>query len=270
MNHFPLVREPTRVLRYPEFAQWCGTTRTADWHMRFNAAAVVYGHLHIPRTTWHDGVRFEEVSLGYPREWRRRGGPVAGRAAADPAGPGERVAVIGEILPPEVAVRRGVRRTCRDVVLFPGEEAVIAKAVDKRRREFTTARACARAALAQAGRAARADPARCAGRAAVAAGRGRAASRTAPGTGRPPWPVTGRAHDRPGRRAATTSCPMGCSDAVALPGERAGLAALAAAGPGAVLGPAAVQRQGVGVQGVVPADPALAGLRGRGHHDRSG
>jgi 3',5'-cyclic AMP phosphodiesterase CpdA len=72
VTHYPLVREPTRVLRYPLFAQWCGTTRTADWHLRFNAAAVVYGHLHIPRTTWYDGVRFEEVSLGYPREWRRR------------------------------------------------------------------------------------------------------------------------------------------------------------------------------------------------------
>lgn len=72
VTHFPLVREPTRVLRYPEFAQWCGTEHTADWHVRFNAAAVVYGHLHIPRTTWHDGVRFEEVSLGYPREWRER------------------------------------------------------------------------------------------------------------------------------------------------------------------------------------------------------
>jgi 3',5'-cyclic AMP phosphodiesterase CpdA len=70
VNHFPLVREPTRSLRYPEFAQWCGTERTSDWHLRFDAAAVVYGHLHIPRTTWHDGVRFEEVSLGYPREWR--------------------------------------------------------------------------------------------------------------------------------------------------------------------------------------------------------
>lgn len=23
-------------------------------------------------TTWYDGVRFEEVSVGYPREWRRR------------------------------------------------------------------------------------------------------------------------------------------------------------------------------------------------------
>jgi 3',5'-cyclic AMP phosphodiesterase CpdA len=70
VNHFPLVREPTRILRHPEFAQWCGTERTADWHVRFDAAAAVYGHLHIPRTTWHDGVRFEEVSLGYPREWK--------------------------------------------------------------------------------------------------------------------------------------------------------------------------------------------------------
>jgi 3',5'-cyclic AMP phosphodiesterase CpdA len=76
VNHFPLVREPTRVLRYPVFAQWCGTTGTADWHLRFGAEVVVYGHLHIPRTTWYDGVRFEEVSLGYPREWQPRGGPV--------------------------------------------------------------------------------------------------------------------------------------------------------------------------------------------------
>lgn len=68
VNHFPLLEAPTRVLRHPEFAQWCGTRRTADWHVRFRAKAVVYGHLHIPRTTWHDGVRFEEVSFGYPRE----------------------------------------------------------------------------------------------------------------------------------------------------------------------------------------------------------
>ncbi|MBF9133888.1 metallophosphoesterase, partial [Plantactinospora sp. S1510] len=71
VNHFPLVREPTRVLRHPEFAQWCGTEATADWHVRFRAHTVVYGHLHIPRTTWHDGVPFVEVSVGYPREWRQ-------------------------------------------------------------------------------------------------------------------------------------------------------------------------------------------------------
>ncbi|NUU22239.1 MAG: metallophosphoesterase [Streptomycetaceae bacterium] len=72
VNHFPTVRTPTDVLWHPEFAQWCGTVRTADWHLRFPTRAVVYGHLHIPRTTWYDGVRFEEVSLGYPRE-RRNG-----------------------------------------------------------------------------------------------------------------------------------------------------------------------------------------------------
>jgi 3',5'-cyclic AMP phosphodiesterase CpdA len=72
VNHFPLIDAPTKVLWHPEFAQWCGTTLTADWHCRFRTAVVVYGHLHIPRTTWHDGVRFEEVSLGYPREWHRR------------------------------------------------------------------------------------------------------------------------------------------------------------------------------------------------------
>lgn len=72
VSHFPLVQEVTQVLRYPEFAQWCGTVHTADWHRRFRAGVVVYGHLHIPRTTWHDGVRFEEVSLGYPREWSAR------------------------------------------------------------------------------------------------------------------------------------------------------------------------------------------------------
>ncbi len=80
VNHFPLLVEPTRVLRHPEFAQWCGTVQTADWHRRFRATAVVYGHLHIPRTTWYDGVRFEEVSLGYPRERRPGfGRPVAPR-----------------------------------------------------------------------------------------------------------------------------------------------------------------------------------------------
>jgi 3',5'-cyclic AMP phosphodiesterase CpdA len=74
LNHFPLRIEPTEALIRPEFAQWCGTVQTRDWHRRFRAAAVVYGHLHIPRTIWQDGVPFEEVSLGYPKEWRRRGG----------------------------------------------------------------------------------------------------------------------------------------------------------------------------------------------------
>ncbi|WP_411143949.1 metallophosphoesterase family protein [Streptomyces sp. x-80] len=74
VNHFPLVREPTRPLWHPEFALWCGTTATADWPRRFRAATVVYGHLHIPRLLMCDGVPHQEVSLGYPREWRRRSG----------------------------------------------------------------------------------------------------------------------------------------------------------------------------------------------------
>jgi 3',5'-cyclic AMP phosphodiesterase CpdA len=74
VSHWPLVRQPTEILYFPEFAQWCGTERTADWHVRYRAVAAVYGHLHIPRSTVYDGVPFEEVSLGYPREWRRRAG----------------------------------------------------------------------------------------------------------------------------------------------------------------------------------------------------
>jgi 3',5'-cyclic AMP phosphodiesterase CpdA len=78
ISHWPLVRDPTRVMYHPEFAQWCGTELTADWHRRFRAVAAVYGHLHIPRTTWHDGVPFIEVSVGYPREWRTRPKPLPG------------------------------------------------------------------------------------------------------------------------------------------------------------------------------------------------
>jgi len=72
-SHWPLLREPTTALRYQAFAPWCGTVLTADWHTRFPVRAAVYGHLHIPRTNDYDGVRFEEVSVGYPREWQRRG-----------------------------------------------------------------------------------------------------------------------------------------------------------------------------------------------------
>ena len=72
-SHWPLIAAPLGKLRHPAYAPWCGTTLTADWHTRYPVLAAVYGHLHIPRTTEHDGVRFEEVSVGNPREWRRRG-----------------------------------------------------------------------------------------------------------------------------------------------------------------------------------------------------
>ncbi|MFF7333078.1 metallophosphoesterase [Streptomyces sp. NPDC008150] len=96
-NHYPLHRHPTDVLWYPEFAMWCGTTLTDDWHRRFPVAAVVYGHLHIPRTTHHEGVRFEEVSVGYPREWRKRSEPPGRPRRILPmeVGPGDRGAAPG-------------------------------------------------------------------------------------------------------------------------------------------------------------------------------
>jgi 3',5'-cyclic AMP phosphodiesterase CpdA len=72
VSHWPLHRAPTKILHWQHFAMWCGMERTQDWHRRFRAAAAVYGHLHIPMTTSIDGVRFDEVSLGYPREWRQR------------------------------------------------------------------------------------------------------------------------------------------------------------------------------------------------------
>ena len=72
-SHWPLLPGPVGALRQQSFAPWCGTTLTAGWHTRHQVVACVYGHLHIPRGTRHDGVRFEEVSVGYPREWQRRG-----------------------------------------------------------------------------------------------------------------------------------------------------------------------------------------------------
>jgi 3',5'-cyclic AMP phosphodiesterase CpdA len=69
VNHFPLREDLVRLWRIPRFSIWCGTRRTEDWHERFRARVVVSGHLHVRSTDWVDGVRFEEVSLGYPRHW---------------------------------------------------------------------------------------------------------------------------------------------------------------------------------------------------------
>lgn len=68
-NHFPLRRELAVLPRIPRFSIWCGTTLTEEWHRRFNIETVVYGHLHMRSTKAIDGVRFEEVSLGYPKQW---------------------------------------------------------------------------------------------------------------------------------------------------------------------------------------------------------
>ena len=68
-NHFPLRRDHAVLPRIPRFSIWCGTTKTEDWHRRFNVEAVVYGHLHLRASRELDGVRFDEVSLGYPKQW---------------------------------------------------------------------------------------------------------------------------------------------------------------------------------------------------------
>jgi 4'-phosphopantetheinyl transferase EntD len=58
--------------------------------------------------------------------------------------------MIEELLPQAVSAVE-MRQDALDVVLFAAEQASVARAVEKRRREFTTARACAREALAQLG-----------------------------------------------------------------------------------------------------------------------
>jgi 4'-phosphopantetheinyl transferase EntD len=55
--------------------------------------------------------------------------------------------VIADLLPPGVASVEAVRDDPAGPPLFPEEEAVISRAVEKRRREFTTVRRCAREAL---------------------------------------------------------------------------------------------------------------------------
>ncbi|GAA4615823.1 4'-phosphopantetheinyl transferase superfamily protein [Actinoallomurus liliacearum] len=58
--------------------------------------------------------------------------------------------MIEELLPPE-AVGEDTFDDAPATTLFPEEEALLARAVDKRRREFTTVRACARTAFARLG-----------------------------------------------------------------------------------------------------------------------
>jgi predicted phosphodiesterase len=71
INHFPLRERLVRLKRIPRFSLWCGTKRTDDWHTRFPVSIVIYGHLHMRATDYQDHVRFEEVSLGYPPQWRQ-------------------------------------------------------------------------------------------------------------------------------------------------------------------------------------------------------
>lgn len=63
--------EPVNQLYLKEIGLWCGTRHTRTWAQRYDAQAVIYGHLHMPSEVVVDGVKHVEVSLGYPREWER-------------------------------------------------------------------------------------------------------------------------------------------------------------------------------------------------------
>jgi predicted phosphodiesterase len=70
INHWQLREDLVSLPNVPRFSLWCGTKKTEDWHNKFNAKVVISGHIHIRRTDWRDNTRFEEVSLGYPRQWQ--------------------------------------------------------------------------------------------------------------------------------------------------------------------------------------------------------
>lgn len=138
--------------------------------------------------------------------------------------------MIKEILPAQV-VGAEAFADVPGLMLFPEEEALVARAVDKRRREFTTARACARTALASLGV---------------------APAPILPGErGAPQWPsgIVGSITHCAGYRAAAVArardvrtigldaepeevLPDGVLAVVSLPGERERLRDLAAAAPG--------------------------------------
>ncbi len=69
INHYPLLMELGKIYTFPRFSIWCGTTLTEKWLEEFNIEIVIYGHLHIPSTKVINGIRHEEVSFGYPRDW---------------------------------------------------------------------------------------------------------------------------------------------------------------------------------------------------------
>ncbi|MGC4807532.1 4'-phosphopantetheinyl transferase family protein [Micromonospora sp. DT233] len=137
--------------------------------------------------------------------------------------------MIEQILPPAVVVAESFTDP-PGLTLFPEEQRLIANAVEKRRREFTTVRHCARRALGELGLAP----------APILRGE----------RGAPVWPaeVVGSMTHCEGYRAAVVArvttfatvgvdaephapLPEGVLDAIALPGERDRTAALAAARP---------------------------------------
>lgn len=73
-NHFPVRRELAVLPRIPRFSIWCGTRATESWPIRFPIDIVISGHVHIRSSRQLEGVRYEEVSLGYPSQWQQERG----------------------------------------------------------------------------------------------------------------------------------------------------------------------------------------------------
>jgi predicted phosphodiesterase len=74
VNHYPLIEEHAKLRRFPRFTLWCGTKRTEDWLKKYNIKMVVHGHMHIRGSKYKDGIKYEEVSFGYPRDWDEKKG----------------------------------------------------------------------------------------------------------------------------------------------------------------------------------------------------
>jgi predicted phosphodiesterase len=75
VNHWPLRRDLVRLGRVARYAPWCGTRLSEQFASRYRALACVHGHLHVRASDEREGVRFEEVSLGYPGHWDQRRAP---------------------------------------------------------------------------------------------------------------------------------------------------------------------------------------------------
>jgi hypothetical protein len=74
VNHYPMTLSTARLPGLCHLARWSGTPLTETWMDEFNPVAVVSGHLHAPSRSIDKGIRFENVALGYPREWARQRG----------------------------------------------------------------------------------------------------------------------------------------------------------------------------------------------------
>lgn len=69
VNHYPIIEKFAILPRFPRFTLWCGTKYTQNWLKKYNIKNVVYGHTHIRLSIYWEDIKFDEVSLGYPRDW---------------------------------------------------------------------------------------------------------------------------------------------------------------------------------------------------------